>query len=261
MVKIITIANQKGGVGKTATAINVAATIAAAGKSVLLIDGDPQANTTAGLGINSKSNGLYKALGRELIGHDDIINTSLPNLYLMPANEDLIAFDMESFSQLQREYKMRHMLQTLNKKFDYIFIDCPPALNMLTINSLCCSQFVIVPMQCEFFALQGLAYLLRNIERIRRNFNNELRLMGVVLTMYDKRNNLSVMVEQDVRSYLKDRVFGTVIPRNVKVSESTSHGKPLIFYDFKSPASQAYLKLSREIIMYHKEVIYDKATG
>lgn len=246
--KVISVTNQKGGVGKTTTSINLAAAFAAIDFKVLLIDCDSQGNATTGLGVSHHSYSIYEALSQRKIQLGQITKTILPNLSLLPSSEDLSAFDVEVISEPRRQYILKEALSEAIHVFDYIFIDCPPALNMITINALAASQYVLVPLQCEFFALQGLTQLLKTIEYIKIEINDKLDLLGIVLTMVEKKGNLYQEVEKEVRKYLGQKVFQNVIPRNVKIPESSSHGSPVLFYDFKSAGSQSYLQLAREIL-------------
>lgn len=251
----ICVTNQKGGVGKTTTTINLASGLAAVDYKVLLIDMDPQTNATTGLGKNSTlPNNVYSWLTHQNADLP-VYSTFLQTLDILPSHSDLSAFDSEFWHHSNREYILQSALKPHVHKYDFIIIDCPPALNLLTINSLVAAQYIIVPLQCEFFALQGLAQLLKTIGRIKNNFNKDLQLLGVVLTMFEKRSNLNALIEQDVRSYLKEKVFQTIVPRNIKVSEASSHGKPLLFFDFKSTAAQAYIQLAREVLTFLKQKV------
>lgn len=255
--RILTIANQKGGVGKTTTAINLGTALAAIGESVLIVDLDPQGNASTGLGIDRKQ--------RVLSTHDILTNTStvqeaavetlVPNLFIVPSTLDLLGIEMEIGGEKDRAYRLKQQIERLYKNgtpYSYILIDCPPSLNLLTINALAASDAILVPLQCEFFALEGLSQLLKTVEQVRDALNPRLTIHGIVLTMYDARNNLSTQVAADVKATMGDKVYDTVIPRNVRVSEAPSHGKPVLLYDLKCPGSQAYLKLASEIIAREK---------
>ena len=250
MTKIISVANRKGGVGKTTTAINIATAMAAVGQKVAVIDLDPQGNATTSMGIqkDDKTPNVYKLMAEMNTVSEAFVETCVPDFYIVPASADLAGAEIELINVENREYVLKKCLSNVDKSIDYIFIDCPPSLNLLTINALTASDSVIVPLQCEFLALEGLTDLLRNINKIKKKFNPKLGLQGVVLTMYDKRNNLSQMVEKDVRKYFGNKVYETVIPRNVRVSEAPSHGKPVLLYDLKCPGSQAYISLAREVL-------------
>jgi len=251
--RIIGVANQKGGVGKTTTAINLATALAAVGKRVLMLDLDPQGNASTGLGIDStdRPRSSYDLLMGELTLGEVVRETRVPNLFVVPATVDLSGAELELVNVDRRCFRLRDALHGGEKavaSYDYILIDCPPSLGLLTLNALTAAQSVLVPLQCEFFALEGLSLLLRTIERVRANFNPELEIFGVVLTMFDRRNNLSDQVAADVRGYLGDKVYQTVIPRNVRISEAPSHGKPALLYDYKCAGSQAYIRLASEVL-------------
>ena len=255
-MKIICVTNRKGGVGKTTTAINIATAMAAIGKKVAVFDLDPQGNATTSLGLNKKelAYSSYDILTRGVSVLNVVQKTFVPSFYIIPAKPDLAAAEIELINTPQREFVLKKALAPLEGKIDYLLIDCPPSLNLLTINALVASYGVIVPLQCEFLAMEGLTDLLKNIERVKKNFNPNLRLQGIVLTMFDKRNNLSFMVEKDVRDYFGDLVYQTVIPRNVRISEAPSHGKPIMIYDFKSAGAQSYINLAKEVLTREGEI-------
>ena len=249
--KIISVVNQKGGVGKTTTVINIATVFSALHKKVLIIDFDPQSNAGSGVGLTLKDreeHKIYDLLTQEKDVNDIIFKTKIPNLDIMPCTVDLASAEVDLASADNREFRLRDEVIKIKDNYDYIFIDCPPSLGLLTINALVASTTIIIPLQCEFFALEGLSHLLDTAERIRDNFNSELNINGIILTMYDKRNKLTEQVDNDVRDCLGDMVYKTVIPRNIKLSESPSHGVPAIIYDSNCPGSVAYMKLAEEMI-------------
>ena len=250
MTKIIAIANQKGGVGKTTTAINLSTAMAATDKKVLLIDSDPQGNASTGLGIleENRSPSLYDLLTIGQQKKESIKKTIIPNLDIITATQDLAASEIELAVVERRENRLKEILKQITN-YDYFFIDCPPALGLLTINGLVAADSVIIPLQCEFFALEGLSALTKTIKSIKKNFNKDLEIEGVVLTMHDKRNSLSGLVENDVRSFFGKKVYNTMIPRNIRISEAPSHGEPVLIYDTSCVGSTAYIELAKEVIL------------
>jgi len=247
---IISISNQKGGVGKTTTAINLSASLAAAKKSCLLIDCDPQGNATTGLGIDRSrmDKGLYDILIDGAPTEDVITATDLSRLHLIGSTTSLTGVEVEMVAMQDREFRLRNTLDKLTGEYDYVFLDCPPSLGFLTLNALVAADLVLVPLQCEYYALEGLSQLLKTVKAVKRSLNPALRIGGILLTMYDKRNNLSLQVADDIRTHFKKSVFKTVIPRNVRLSEAPSHGKPILLYDIHSKGAQTYLALARELI-------------
>jgi chromosome partitioning protein len=254
--RIFAIANQKGGVGKTTTAINLATALAVAGKRVLVVDFDPQGNASTGLGVDRSVRNVtaYEVITGQAPIADALTETAVPGLTLITSTVDLSAAEVELVDDGKRSYRLRDALLRLEDRFDYVLIDCPPSLGVLTINGLVAAHAVIVPLQCEFFALEGLSMLLRTVERVRRTLNPRLQMHGIVLTMFDKRNNLSEQVAEDVRSFMGERVYDTVIPRNVRLSEAPSYGKPALLYDLKCAGSQAYLRLATEVIRRERQL-------
>ncbi len=251
MSKIICIANQKGGVGKTTTAINLSASLAAAEKKTLLIDGDSQGNSTSGIGTDRsafQSANLYHAMIGQVQLKDVIVSTAIPHLDVIPSNQDLIGIEVEFVGLEEKEMRLKNLLSTLDRHYDFIVIDCPPSLGVMTVNALVAADYLIVPLQCEYFAMEGLGYLLNTVKLVKAQLNPRLILGGILLTMFDQRNLLSHRVSDDVRKHFGDKVFKTVIPRNVRLSESPSHGMPIILYDIKSRGALAYMDMAREII-------------
>jgi chromosome partitioning protein len=257
--RVIVVANQKGGVGKTTTTINLATALAAVGKNVLIVDLDPQGNASTGLGIGKhmRERSTYDLLTGSAMLKDALIPTVVPRLYVAPSTLDLLGVEMEIAGLPDRAYRMRRVIEEYIPRevaFDYILMDCPPSLNLLTLNAMAAAHALLVPLQCEFFALEGLSQLLQTYEQVRGSINPELELQGIVLTMYDSRNNLSDQVVADVRQFLGDKVYETVIPRNVRISEAPSYGKPAILYDLKCAGSQAYLRLASEVIKRERKL-------
>lgn len=254
MTRILAIVNQKGGVGKTTTAVNMATALAAVGKKVLLIDFDPQGNASTGLGIEPSARKItsYHMLINGLPAHEATLETIIPRLHIVPSNIDLSAAEIELVSMEQREFLLKTSLKKSHLAYDYVMIDCPPSLGLITLNALTAAHSVLIPLQCEFYALEGLSHLLKTIKLIQGKLNPDLTIHGVVLTMYDKRNKLTEHIENDVRAFLGNDVYETVIPRNVRISEAPSHGKPALIYDLHCAGSKAYLKLAKELIKREK---------
>jgi len=252
--RILVVANQKGGVGKTTTAINLGTALAAVGQPTLIIDLDPQGNASTGLGIPraDRKRTSYDVLMNEADVMDAVIPTRIPGLSIVPSTVDLSGAELELVGLERRNYRLRDALGKLSGQFAYVLIDCPPALGLLTVNAMVAAHAAVVPLQCEFFALEGLSQLLKTIEIVRSGLNPELEIQGIILTMFDKRNNLSDQVAADVRAHLGNKVYQTVIPRNVRISEAPSHGLPALVYDLRCPGSQAYIKLAGEMIQREK---------
>lgn len=256
MTRIIAVANRKGGVGKTTTAVNVATAVAAVGKKVLVVDLDPQSNASTSFGVDKRNKTIssYQVIMGENTLSEAVMWTEIPNLSLVPASPDLAGAEVELINKTRREFSLRNAMTKTIDNYDYVIIDCPPSLSLITINALVAADAVIVPLQCEYLALEGMTDLIGNINLIKKHFNPKLELQGVVLTMYDSRNNLTQMVEEDVREFFGKKVYKTVIPRNVRVSEAPSHGKPVLLYDYKCLGSQAYISLAGEILKREKEI-------
>jgi chromosome partitioning protein len=257
---VIALANQKGGVGKTTTAINLGTALAANGEHVLIVDLDPQGNASTGLGIERKTRALstYEMMLGEASLDEIAVPAVVPQVSVAPSSMDLLGVELEIADKPDRTFRLRNALARLDssrgRNFTYVLIDCPPSLNLLTINAMVAAHAVLVPLQCEFFALEGLAQLLQTVEQVRASLNPELAIHGIALTMYDSRNSFSGQVVADVRAHMGPKVYETVIPRNVRVSEAPSHGKPVLLYDFKCAGSQAYLKLAAEVIQREREL-------
>lgn len=260
--RVLALANQKGGVGKTTTAINLGTALAAIGENVLIVDLDPQGNASTGLGIDRKSRArsTYDMLTREVAVRDAIQETAVPRLHIVPSTMDLSGLELEIAHERDRAFRLRDALRSLNVgaeggvTYTYVLVDCPPSLNLVTVNAMAAANSILVPLQCEFFALEGLSQLLKTVEQVKTALNPDLTIHGIVLTMFDARNNLSGQVVSDVRSFMGEKVYETIIPRNVRVSEAPSYGKPVLLYDLKCVGSQAYLRLASEIIQRERRL-------
>ena len=260
--RIIALANQKGGVGKTTTAINLGTALAAIGERVLIVDLDPQGNASTGLGIDRRHRdcSTYDVMVGESTLRDSIVPTAVPRLHIAPSTMDLSGLELELGHTRDRAFRLRNALAVLNENqpegsdYTYVLVDCPPSLNLITVNAMAASDAILVPLQCEFFALEGLSQLLQTVEQVRSTLNPHLSIHGIVLTMFDSRNNLSNQVVADVRQFMGKKVYDTMIPRNVRISEAPSYGKPVLVYDLKCVGSEAYLKLATEVIQREREL-------
>jgi len=251
MARIICIANQKGGVGKTTTAINLSASLAVSEKRTLLVDCDPQANATSGMGIDKSTvdRTLYHGMLGQVGPQNLIMDSEIASLKIIPANVELIGFEVEMMSSPERDVSLKNLLADLDGAFEYIILDCPPSLSLLTVNALTAADSLLIPLQCEFYALEGLGQLLRTVERIRQALNPGLKIAGILLTMFDRRTNLSYQVAAEAENYFQDLVFKTLVPRNIRLSEAPSFGKPILLYDATSTGARSYIELAREIML------------
>ena len=254
MGRVISIANQKGGVGKTTTAVNISAILAKKGKKVMLIDADPQGNASSGLGLEKEvDSSLYDVLINDVEIIDTLQNTAIKTLKVCPSNMDLAGAEVELVSEMSREQRLKEKLDEVKENFDFIIIDCPPSLGLITLNAFTASDSVLIPVQCEYFALEGLGQLINTIERVRKYLNKEIQIEGALLTMYDARTNLSNQVVKEVKKYFNDKVYKTVIPRNVRLSEGPSYGMPITEYDARSKGAKSYVKFAREFLKANEE--------
>ena len=257
--RVLAIANQKGGVGKTTTAINLGTALAAIGEAVLIVDLDPQGNASTGLGIDRKlrTTSTYDELHVDASLRNAVLHTTVPRLHIAPSTMDLSGLELEIGQQRDRAFRLRGAIQALNESgeaYTYVLVDCPPSLNLLTVNAMAAANAILVPLQCEFFALEGLSQLLKTVDQVKSTLNPQLSIHGIVLTMFDARNNLSNQVVADVRQFMGSKVYDTVIPRNVRISEAPSYGKPVLVYDLKCVGSEAYLRLATEIIQRERQL-------
>ena len=255
MTRIFAIVNQKGGVGKTTTTVNLATALAAVGKSVLLIDFDPQGNASTGLGIDGSRREItsYDLIMNEVPISEAIQKTAIPNLFVVPATIDLSGSEIEMVSLVKREFRLKNVIDNSTLKYDYVLIDCPPSLGLLTLNALVAAQAVLIPLQCEFYAMEGLSHLMRTVQLVKANLNPELDIQGIVLTMYDRRNKFTEQIEAEVRGYFGQQVYNSVIPRNIRMSEAPSHGKPALIYDMNCAGSKAYIALASELLKRERQ--------